>query len=82
MMGTEIFEMDASWAEKLTKTRVQFLLTPTVGVWLNGMSSVLTYTDMDLAAILGKKRPAEARHQGSFGKQAVYFIIVLCIQIG
>ena len=52
------------------------------GVWLNGMSSVLTYTDMDLSAILGKKRPAEARHQGSFGKQAVYFIIVLCIQIG
>ena len=31
MMGTEIFKIDASWAEKLTKTRVQFLLTPTVG---------------------------------------------------
>ena len=30
MMGTEIFKIDASWAEKLTKTRVQFLLTPTV----------------------------------------------------
>ena len=29
-MGTEIFKIDASWAEKLTKTRVQFLLTPTV----------------------------------------------------
>ena len=29
-MGTEIFKMDASWAEKLTKRRVQFLLTPTV----------------------------------------------------
>ena len=32
MMGTEIFKMDASWAEKLTKRRVQFLLTPTVDV--------------------------------------------------
>ena len=31
MMGTEIFKIDASWPEKLTKTRVQFLLTPTVG---------------------------------------------------
>ena len=30
MMGTEIFKIDASWAEKLMKTRVQFLMTPTV----------------------------------------------------
>ena len=29
-MGTTIFQIDAPWAEKLTKTRVQFLLTPTV----------------------------------------------------
>ena len=29
-MATEIFKIDASRAEKLTKTRVQFLLTPTV----------------------------------------------------
>ena len=31
MMGTEIFKIDASWVEKLTKTRVPFLSTPTVG---------------------------------------------------
>ena len=31
MMGTEIFKINASWAEKLTKTRVPFLMTPTVG---------------------------------------------------
>ena len=30
-MGTEIFKIDASWAEELTKMRVQFLLAPTVG---------------------------------------------------
>ena len=30
MMGTEIFEIDASWAEKWTKTRVSFLSAPTV----------------------------------------------------
>ena len=30
MMGTEIFKIDASWADKLTKTRVSFLMTPTV----------------------------------------------------
>ena len=30
MMGTEIFKIDASWAEKLTKTRVSFLMTHTV----------------------------------------------------
>ena len=33
MMGTEIFEIDASWAEKLTETRVQFLMTPTVNIY-------------------------------------------------
>ena len=31
MMGTENFKIDAPWAEKFTKTRVQFLLTPSVG---------------------------------------------------
>ena len=48
---------------------------------MNSLSSVLTYTDMDLAAILGKERSA-ARHQSSMGKQVVYFFIVLGIQIG
>ena len=32
MMGTEILKIDASWAEKLTETRVQFLMTPTVDI--------------------------------------------------
>ena len=48
---------------------------------MNSLSSVLTYTDMDLAAILGKERTG-ARHQSSLGKQVVYFFIVLGIQIG
>ena len=30
LMATEIFEIDASWAEKLMKTRVSFLTAPTV----------------------------------------------------
>ena len=30
MKATEIFKIDASWAEKLTKTRVSFLMNPTV----------------------------------------------------
>ena len=29
-MGTEIVKIDASWAEKLMKTRVSFLTAPTV----------------------------------------------------
>ena len=33
LMGTQIFKIDASWAEKLTKTRVSFLLTPSVDWW-------------------------------------------------
>ena len=33
-MGTENFKIDASWAEELTKTRVQFLLAPTVLVFV------------------------------------------------
>ena len=30
MMATEIFNIDASWAEKLMKKRVSFLTAPTV----------------------------------------------------
>ena len=37
MMGM-IFKIDASWAEKLTKMRVSFLMTPTV--WVLEMASV------------------------------------------
>ena len=38
MMGTEIFKIDASWAEKLTKMRVSFLMTPTVYIVSVGTS--------------------------------------------
>ena len=31
-MATEIFEIDAAWAEKWTKTGVPFLSAPTVDV--------------------------------------------------
>ena len=30
MMGSDIFDIDKSWAEKLMKTRVSFLAAPTV----------------------------------------------------
>ena len=30
MMDTEIFKIDTPWAEKLRKTRVSFLMAPTV----------------------------------------------------
>ena len=43
MMGTEIFKIDASWAEKLTKTRVQFLLTPTVDELVSILKQVTKY---------------------------------------
>ena len=39
MMGTEIFKIDAPWAEKLTKTRVQFLMTPTVDLRYKAMGN-------------------------------------------
>ena len=39
MMGTDITEIDAAWAEKRTKTRVPFLSAPSVlhlaNNWLN-----------------------------------------------
>ena len=45
-MGTEIIKIDASWAEKLTITRVSFLMTPTVdrllrGVWISAQVVLL-----------------------------------------
>ena len=42
MMGTEIFNIDPSWAQKLTKTRVPFLSAPTVGAF-----SVTVKTDCE-----------------------------------
>ena len=32
MMATEIFNIDASWAEKLIKKRVSFLTAPTIPI--------------------------------------------------
>ena len=44
-MGTEIFKIDESWAEKLTKTRVSFLTAPTVvGYPLQILVVLLIYT--------------------------------------
>ena len=60
---------------------IKYFCIVVTGVLMNSLSSVLTYTDMDLAAILGKERSG-ARHQSSLGKQVVYFFIVLGIQIG
>ena len=34
-MGTDIFNIDASWAEKLMKKRVSFLTAPTVNITSN-----------------------------------------------
>ena len=34
MMGTDVFNIDASWSEKLTKMSVSFLMTPTVAAAL------------------------------------------------
>ena len=50
-------------------------------VIIDSLNSVMTYSDMDLAAIQGKQRSGP-RHQSTLGKQVVYFIIVLIIQIG
>ena len=41
MMGTEIFKIDAYWAEKLTKTRVAFLMNPSV-MSLNILDNMFT----------------------------------------
>ena len=42
IMGTEIFKIDAPWAEELTKTRVSFLMNPTVILHVCGICSVGT----------------------------------------
>ena len=53
------------------------------GIILNSLSSVLTYTDMDLASIQGKTSKAcIRRHQSTFIKQLIYLCLVFFIQIG
>ena len=51
MMGTEIFKIDASWAEKLTKTRVSFLTAPTVVYIWTGKYYILN-TDFILHSLV------------------------------
>ena len=70
-MGAEIFKIDPSWAEKLRKTRVPFLMTPTVcpvpsdrsKVWLLGeersIDPVLTLATLQML-MLGNCQELEA----------------------
>ena len=44
--STEIFQIDASWAEKLTETRVSFLVTPTVMARAGYWKSILVSQDI------------------------------------
>ena len=44
MMGPEITKIDASWAEKFTKTRVSFLAAPTVRINVAQNSLVVNCT--------------------------------------
>ena len=44
MMGTYILKIDAPWAEKLMKTRVSFLVTPTVCI---NLGYITTPQDLD-----------------------------------
>ena len=54
----------------------------TSGVTLNSLSSVLTYTDMDLdVSIQGEKSREKENHVPTFVKQAIYNVIVLIIHI-
>ena len=50
MMATEIIEIDASWAEKWTKTRVSFLSAPSVFLRLYFIAAIPPY---DRQALLG-----------------------------
>ena len=58
MMGTEIFKIDASWAEKLTKTRVQFLLTPTVVIMNRKTKAAFPILILALLEVRGAKTEA------------------------
>ena len=53
----------------------------TSGLTLNSLSSVLTYTDMPLVNIQGKKSGERENHMTTFIKQSIYSVIVLIIHI-
>ena len=74
MMGTEIFNFDASLAEILTKTRVSFLAAPTVE-WTTGNGILMSSSHWPIY----NKVPPGIHH--------LYFIlshlnIVFCLQKG
>ena len=82
MMDTDIFKIHASWAEKLTKTRVQFLLTPSVvEVFHFGIDIQTQYSSsfMKICRCCKQKfvfidiRPVAAQgHDDAVGEEAVH----------
>ena len=71
-MGTEIFQIDAPWAEKVTKPRVQFLLTPTVScsdkdTHVNTPPAGVGAAHGDLREDVAGPHRARARHPGRGG---------------
>ena len=89
MMGTEIFKIDASWAEKLTKTRVSFLMNPTVfDVITHRCACEKSYIPIIMTSITWTghrcvQEPAAilAPQNRTQGRCAMFFLLILAANI-
>ena len=74
MMGTEIFEIYASWAETLRKTKVSFLMTPTVIIksfcFMLFLRIFANFTILKRGQILRSRSAAGVRRHWSVGPAA------------
>ena len=52
------------------------------GIFLNSLSSILSYNSFDVDQMFGHRKDSSKRHQSTFVKQLVYFIIILTLGIG
>ena len=53
-----------------------------LGIFLNSLNSVLSFNNLNLNSILGKKVNDKHLHETSFLKQTLYFILFFCFQLG
>jgi len=71
-----IFNLVLNWEWELFSSRFW------IGIILNSMNSVLSFNNLNLNFILGKKTKDEHLHESSFLKQTLYYLLFFCFKVG
>ena len=84
LAGTDKFSLQDFGLVKICQKGyiVKAKIKSCLGVVLNSMNSVLSFNNLNLNFILGKKTGDEHLHESSFLKQSLYYFLFFCFKIG